>query len=149
MALPTEFWEQLPLETDAELYDMLSHQEDYLPEAIAAARDELSKRNLAPERVAQLEARAQSETAEAEAKAKEPLGWPMRIFIFIFCAGLFGALLRFIMTTRAISERRRIAGSPWASASRSICSQAFCYMRVDSHHRIGSRITPVDEPSLR
>jgi hypothetical protein len=34
---------------------MLAHQDDYLPEALAAAKEEVSKRNLAPERVAQLE----------------------------------------------------------------------------------------------
>ena len=43
MTLPKDFWEQLSLKTDSELYDMLSHQEDYLPEALAAAKDELSK----------------------------------------------------------------------------------------------------------
>jgi phosphotransferase system glucose/maltose/N-acetylglucosamine-specific IIC component len=93
MTLPQDFWEQLPLKTDAELYDMLANQEDYSPEALAAAQDELSKRNLAGERVAQLEGEAQTQQAAAETKAQEPLGWPMRIFIFVFCAGLLGAVL--------------------------------------------------------
>jgi hypothetical protein len=56
MSLPNDFWERLPLKTDAELYDMLAHQEGYLPEALAAAKDELSKRKLPPERVSQFEA---------------------------------------------------------------------------------------------
>jgi phosphotransferase system glucose/maltose/N-acetylglucosamine-specific IIC component len=93
MSLPNDFGEQLPLKTDAELYDMLAHQDDYLPEALAAAKDELSKRNLAPERVAQIEATVQSQKAAAETKAQERLGWPMRIFLFIFFAGIFGAVL--------------------------------------------------------
>ena len=93
MSLPKEFWEQLPLKTDTELYDIVAHQDDYSPEALTAARDELSKRNLAPERVAQIEATVQSQMAAAETKAQEPLSWPMRIFIFIFCAGIFGAVL--------------------------------------------------------
>src|SRR5438105_2746145 len=93
MTLPKDFWEQLSLKTDSELYDMLSHQEDYLPEALAAAKDELSKRNLAPERIARLEAGVQSQKAVADAKAQERLGWLMRIFIFLFCAGLLGAVL--------------------------------------------------------
>ena len=93
MPLPKDFWEQLPLKTDAELYDMLAHQDDYLPEAVAAAKDELSKRNLAPEKVAQLEATVKSENAAAETRAQERLSWPMRILIFIFCAGLLGAVL--------------------------------------------------------
>ena len=93
MTLPKDFWEQLPLKTDAELYDMLAHQEDYFPEALAAAKDELSKRNLAPERVTQLEAAVQSQKATVDARAQERLGWPMRIFIFVFCAGLLGVVL--------------------------------------------------------
>jgi|ERR1017187_1371432 phosphotransferase system glucose/maltose/N-acetylglucosamine-specific IIC component len=93
MSLPQDFWKQLPLKTDAELFDMLAHQGDYLPEALAAAKDELSRRNLAPEKVAQIEATVQSRKVGEETKAQERLGWPMRIFIFIFCAGLFGAVL--------------------------------------------------------
>jgi hypothetical protein len=93
MKLPSDFWEQLPHKTNAELYDMLAHEGDYLPEALAAAKEELTKRNLAPEAAVQLEAKVQSDAADAEAKAQERLSWPIRIFIFIFCAGLFGALL--------------------------------------------------------
>ena len=93
MSLSKDFWEQLPLKTDAELYDMLAHPGDYLPEALAATRDELSKRNLAAETAQQLEAKVQSEKAAEETKAQERLSWPMRIFIFICCAGLPGALL--------------------------------------------------------
>ena len=93
MSLPKDFLEHLPLKRDEELYDLLTHQDDYLPEAVAAARDELSKRNLAPEKVAQLEATVRSQDAAAETKAQERLSWPIRIFIFIFCAGLSGVLL--------------------------------------------------------
>jgi hypothetical protein len=93
MTLPKDFWEQLPLKTDAELCDMFMHPADYLPEALAAAKDEFSKRNLAPERVSRLETEVQSQMVAADAKAQERLGWPMRIFLFIFCAGLLGLLL--------------------------------------------------------
>jgi len=105
MPLPKDFWEQLPLKTDAELYDMLAHREDYLPEALAAAKDELSKRNLAPERVAQLEAGVRTQKAAAESKAQERLGWPMRIFIFIFCAGLFGAVLAVYYDSKGYKQK--------------------------------------------
>jgi phosphotransferase system glucose/maltose/N-acetylglucosamine-specific IIC component len=93
MPLPNDFGEQLSLKTDAELYDMIAHRDDYLSESIAAAKDELSKRNLTPERAEQIEFTAQSKKAAEESKAQERLGWPMRIFIFLFCAGLVGALL--------------------------------------------------------
>jgi len=93
MTLPRDFWEQLPLKTDAELYDMLAHQEDYVPEALLAAKNELSKRNLSPETVVQLKTGSESQKAADEAKAQERLGWPIRIVIFIFCAGLLAILL--------------------------------------------------------
>lgn len=93
MSLPQEFWEQLPQQTDAGLYTMLSHQADYLPEAIEAAKEELRKRKLTEPRAAQLEAESQSETAAEEAMANEPLSWPMRIVLFIVCSGLLGAIM--------------------------------------------------------
>jgi hypothetical protein len=93
MKLPKDFLEQLPLKSNADLYDILAHQEDYLPEALAAAKDELSKRKLAPERVAKLQAGVETQKAAVDAKAQERLVWPMRIFIFFFCAGLFGPVL--------------------------------------------------------
>ena len=105
MALPEEFWAQLPLKTDSELYDMLAHEGDYLPEALAAAKDELGKRNLAPETVAQLEATVLSQDATAEAKAQERLGWPLRIFIFIFCAGILGALFAVYYENRGYKRK--------------------------------------------
>jgi hypothetical protein len=93
MSLPQDFWDQLPLKTDAELYDVLAHPGDYLPEAVAAAKEELHKRNLTPEKIAHLEATVQSQNVAAETKAQERLSWPMRIFIFIFCVSLAGILL--------------------------------------------------------
>jgi len=93
MPLPQDFWQQLPLKTDVELYDMLDHQEDWLPEALAAAREELRKRNLSPDKITQIESAAQSQKAAMSTKANERLGWPMRIFLFIFFAGIFGAVL--------------------------------------------------------
>ena len=56
MSLPKDFWDQLPQKTDVELYDMLAHQDDFQPEALAAFREEVRKRNLPAEKVEQLEA---------------------------------------------------------------------------------------------
>src|SRR5262245_46577094 len=88
MPLPAEFFEQLPSRSDAELYDILGHEGDYLPEAVAAAKEEIARRNLAPERVAELEAAEQAQVLQEQAKAEAPLGWGMRILIFLLCAGL-------------------------------------------------------------
>ncbi len=92
-SLPRDFWEQLQSRSDQDLYEMLANEADYLPEAIAAAREELRKRNLTLEQVTQLQAVAQLEQASQKAKADEHLGWPMRILIFFLCAGLLGAVL--------------------------------------------------------
>lgn len=105
MPLPKEFLEQLPLKTDAELYDLLAHQDDYLPEAVAAAKDELTKRSLAPEKVAQLEATIKSQDAAAETRAQERLSWSTRILIFIFCAGLGGALLAVYYDSKGYKQK--------------------------------------------
>ena len=72
MALPREFWEQLPRKTDVELYNMLLQHGDYLPEALAAAEEELRKRNLTPEKVQEIAAAAaQSRILAAQSEAHE------------------------------------------------------------------------------
>ena len=107
MALPKDFWSRLPLREDHELYGMLAQPDDYLPEALAAAREELAKRKLAPERVAQLDARLESQKAVAQAHAQERLGWPMRILIFLFCAGLIGILLAAYYDSKGYKQKAR------------------------------------------
>ena len=105
MPLPSDFWEQLARKTDAELYDMLAHQDDYLPEAVAAAKDEMSRRKLAPERVAQLEATVQLQDAAANTKAQERLGWPMRILVFVVCSGILGIVLALYYENRGYKKK--------------------------------------------
>ena len=50
MKPPADFYKELPARTDGELYDMLAHPEDLLPEALEAARGEMIRRNLPPAR---------------------------------------------------------------------------------------------------
>ena len=107
MSLPQDFWDQLPSKSDAELYDMLAHEQDYLPEVVAAARQEIGKRNLAPERLAQLDAAVQSQTVAEAAKAEERLGWPMRILIFFLCAGIAGAILAVYYDSKGYKRKAR------------------------------------------
>ncbi len=85
MALTAEFWDQLPTKGDGELYDILVHEANYLPEALLAARDELRKRSLPPERIAPLEAAAQAHAMAEVTKANEHLSWPLRILIYALC----------------------------------------------------------------
>ena len=93
MSLPRDFWEQLPLRTDAELYDLLAHPSDYRPEARVVFRAELSKRNLPPEKAAELESAIQAREAAAAAKAQGRSSWPTRVFVSIFCVAFLGALV--------------------------------------------------------
>jgi hypothetical protein len=117
MSLPQDFLERLPLKTDAELYDMLAHQDDYLPDALAAAKEEMGKRNLPPEEVMQLEERVQSQQALAVAKAQERLGWPIRIFLFLFFAGVFGSVLAVYYDSKGY---KRMASDCWITMGASI-----------------------------
>ena len=47
MPLPKQFLEELPDKTDQQLYYMLANSDDYMPEALEAARAELRRRSLA------------------------------------------------------------------------------------------------------
>ncbi len=129
--LPTGFLEELPTETDAELYDILAHQEDYLPAALAAAKAELRKRNLTPERVAQLETSIRSRLATEDAKARERLSSSMRILIFIF-AGLPGILLAGYYTTNGY---KRKAVDSWITLGCATIFQLVLGVLIYSAHR--------------
>ena len=47
MPLPKQFLEELPNKTDQQLYFMLGNADDYVPEALEAAKAELGRRGLA------------------------------------------------------------------------------------------------------
>jgi hypothetical protein len=93
MQLPSAFLAELPQRTNEELYDMLAHADDYLPEALEAARAELGKRNLSPERVANLESVSQQNRSNEQHKADESLGWIVRILMFLSSMTIFLAML--------------------------------------------------------
>jgi hypothetical protein len=107
MSLPPDFWETLPQKTDIDLYEMLAHPDDYLPEALAAAKEELRKRNLPPEQSARLEKIVESEKVEENAKARIPLSWPMRILIFLLCFGLLGIVLALYYDSKGFKHKAR------------------------------------------
>jgi hypothetical protein len=117
MALPKDFWEQLSQKSDAELYDILAHKEDYLPEALIAATDQLKKRNLAPEKLAELESDVERKKAIEDTKAQEPLSWFMRIFIFVFCSGLFGAMFAVYYSNQGYKKK---ASDCWITLALSV-----------------------------
>jgi hypothetical protein len=72
MPLPEAFWEQLPQKSNEELCEVLLHQDDYLPEALVAVKEEMRKRNLSPKSVAEIAAAAaQAHMLAAQTEAHE------------------------------------------------------------------------------
>lgn len=117
MSLPKEFFEKLPEKADEDLYDMVVHPDDYTPEAIAAATEELRRRNLPPGRMAQLEAAAETQVEFEKNRADERLGWPMRILIFFFCVGFIGAFLAVYYESKGFKKK---ASDCWVAMGVSI-----------------------------
>src|SRR5262249_13512125 len=70
MPLPKVFSEQLPQKTDLELYEVLRQPNDYLPEAVAAVKEEMRKRNLSSKNLQEVAAAAaQSRKIAAQMEA--------------------------------------------------------------------------------
>jgi len=87
MNLPPDFKPRLTDKTDEQLCEMFAQAQDYLPEALDAARTELHRRRLAPERWAEVEAAIRAKLAEQNRIAEEPLSGVMRLLIvFGVCA---------------------------------------------------------------
>lgn len=95
--LPSQFWEELPQKSDIELYEMLAQKDDYLPEAVAAAGDELRRRNLDIPKAAQIQSIVESQILNREKKAHERLSWPTRLLIAVGVAMALGILPFFIV----------------------------------------------------
>jgi hypothetical protein len=99
MKLPSNFRESLAEKPDGDLYEMLAHADNYLPEALEVAREELECRNLPPQKVAgEVQSVLESSLADEASKNAEPLGWPLRISILILggIVGLPAAMYYFI-----------------------------------------------------
>lgn len=87
------FEEKMSKLSDEELYDVLAHENDYVPEAFDVAKKEFQNRNLSPEKLAELESVAEAKKYEEEEKADKPLPWLIRILMFLFPLGIAQILL--------------------------------------------------------
>jgi hypothetical protein len=105
MPLPHDFTKRLTEATDEQLYDMLAHDADYLPEALAAARMEIQRRNIGPTLHPQLEARSEAISAQEVQAAQRPLSWPVKIIMFLLPFGLPQ-----ILVAAVVAERYRNKG---------------------------------------
>lgn len=94
MKLPPDFAKTLSEKSAEELCGMLANAEDYLLEAIGAARAELERRNLPDSNVAAMVETATAQKVADETEYREgPLDVRMRILILIF--GLWAGLILF------------------------------------------------------
>jgi hypothetical protein len=107
MTLPKEFWDRLPARSDSELFEMLGHADDFLPEALAAVSAELKKRNIAPDAQALMQTQVQTSTLTEHAKASERLDIGMRILIVLFCFGIAGAILAVYYDSKGYKQKAR------------------------------------------
>lgn len=82
---------------------MLAHDVDYLPEAIAAVRVEIERRNLDPVLVAELRSDSEASRVREVQAAEKSLSWLAKIALFVFSlffpiilipAGLLGTVYR-------------------------------------------------------
>ncbi len=93
MNRPREYTDVMASKSDDELYDVLSHENDFNPEALEAVRQELAKRKLEPSRISELQLNADERIKNAAAISQMPLQWSLRILMFLFPFGIAQALL--------------------------------------------------------
>ena len=92
--LPPDFKKTLAHKSAEELCEMIANVEDYLPEAIEAARAELGRRALPEASVtAMVESASQQRIAEQSEYREGPLDTRMRILVLLF--GLWAGLILF------------------------------------------------------
>ncbi len=83
--MPNQFTEQMSKRTNVELLKILNEQRnDYQPEAITAAEEELGKRNLSNEQVATAKEELEAKRQFDEKRANEPLGAGWKILTAMF-----------------------------------------------------------------
>jgi hypothetical protein len=75
MPLPQDFWRNLPEKTEAELYDMLDHAYDWQPDALDAAKQELQKRGLPPQKTSRTRDPSHSGQADSPITKRRLYTW--------------------------------------------------------------------------
>ncbi|MBI1369819.1 MAG: hypothetical protein GC162_14330 [Planctomycetes bacterium] len=88
MTLPHGFESRLEAMPDHELLDMIGHGSEYTPEALAAARREVERREIDPTVARKVETALQEEAMVDQARANRPLPWVWRIINFVFPFGI-------------------------------------------------------------
>jgi len=79
--------------SDEELLEIIQHSKDYIPEYLRAVDEELKKRNIPVEKIADIKQNISKLDGVAETKAIQPLSWILRILMFLFPFGIIQILL--------------------------------------------------------
>jgi hypothetical protein len=79
--------------SDEELLEIIQHSKDYIPEYLKAADEELKKRNIPVEKIADIKQNISKLDDVTETKANQPLSWIIRILMFLLSFGLLQVLL--------------------------------------------------------
>ena len=83
--MANQFTDQMSRRTDAELLKIVIDQRnDYQPEALLAAEEELARRNLSPEQVSSAKEELERKKTFDEKRANEPLDMSLKILTAIF-----------------------------------------------------------------
>jgi len=93
MSLPRDFEKTVAATTDEDLFDMLGHEADYMPEAFAAVRAEAARRNLSTTRVLELEKHSQHIRTQELKTSSEVLSFGGKFLVLLFPFGLVTCLL--------------------------------------------------------
>jgi hypothetical protein len=88
-----EFSKRMVQLSDEELLEIIQHSKDYVPECLKAADEELKKRNIQVDKIADIKQNISKLDDVAEAKAIQPLSWILRIMLFLLPFGIIQILV--------------------------------------------------------
>lgn len=78
---------------DEELLEIIQHSKDYVPECLRAVEEELRKRSIPVEKIADIKQNISMLDEVAEKKANQPLSWILRILLFLLPFGIIQMIL--------------------------------------------------------
>lgn len=129
MKLPPHFRTTLAECEDAQLYDMLAHQADYLPEALEAAQDELRSRDLSPGKAAKLKSGVQARVAAEKERNERPLNG-FECALLAFCPiGILAIIFLTYLQSRGYERKLREAW-PWMSVGMGLWGLVALFIRA-------------------
>jgi hypothetical protein len=92
--------------SDEELYEIVKFgsEDDFIFDAIAAAKNEFERRNLSSEKQSEIAQIIQNKREQERIMSEKPLSWPGRIAFFIISSGLITIIILSIIAGRLESR---------------------------------------------